>query len=383
MAFVYTRSQLKSDINQGIQGKIGMIANQDDFVNSVVRNVKNEVAIRSSRRKQTLSPDLFNGVYQYACPADLHHLRLIDIPAQAKRQDGSFDLVPTEQFNRDPRYGDFAFDDYNGARVLLIKSKVDSQSITLDTVQDATNWTAFGDAENIERDGVDYITGGASLSFDIDASGGTTAGIERSNMSVVDITEYLGGYGAVFTWFKINSTTNLTSVSLRLGSSSGNYYTKTVTAQHDGTAFEAGWNLLRFPLTSLSQTGTVVNTSIKYAALFMNKTAAKVSETDYKFNGLFLKQGVIHDVLYYSSYGWQTSGGVYIANSTSDSDLLVADQGEYDLFVNRGVWQGKMITNFDISEVNRAEEYYRNALNFYAMQNPDESRVMTSSYHEE
>jgi len=382
MSFTYTRSQLKSDINQGIHGKIGMIANQNDFVNQVVRKVHNDVAIRSARRKQSLSPDLFNGIYRYSCPADLNHLRIIDIPAQAKRQDDSFDLVPTEEFNRDPRPGSIAFDDYNGTRILLIDSQVDSESVTLDTTQDADAWTAVGDAENIERDGTDYITGSASLSFDINADGNTTAGIERDDLSTTDITDYLDGHSAVFTWFKINSTTDLTNVILRLGSSTGNYYSKTVTAQADGTAFVVGWNLLRFPLTSLSETGTVTNTSITYAALYMTKDAGKVSETDYKFNGLFLKRGVIHDILYYSNYGWTTSAGVYIQNSTDDSDLLVADQGEYEIFVAKGVVEGKKLTNFDRSDINDAKEDYQMMLNGYGPQNPDESRVMSSRYHE-
>ena len=122
MSFNYTRSELLSDINGGIRAKIGMISSQQDFINRVVREVHNDIAIRSTRRKADLSPDLFPEIYQYACPTDLRDFRIIDIPAQAKRHDGSFGLVPSEQFAVSPQKGDIAIDDYNGVRTLLINS---------------------------------------------------------------------------------------------------------------------------------------------------------------------------------------------------------------------------------------------------------------------
>lgn len=380
MSFDYTRSQFKNDINAGIKQKIGMIANSDDFVNRVVREVKNDIAIRSARRKVSLTPDLFEGIYQYACPTDIHANRIIDIPAQAKRHDGSFGLVPTEQFNVNPRKGDIAFDDYNGIRVLLINSEVTSEQQSIDPLDVVGDWTAFGDAENLEADSTDYIKGSGSLEFDIDAAGGTTAGIENSSITSFDISDFLHGHSAVFVWAKITSTTNLTNYILRLGTDSSNYYSKTITTRHDGTAFATGWNLLRFDISSLTETGSVTNTDIKYAAAYMTKTSGKVSETDYKFDWLIIKKGVIHNVLYYSRYGWQSSAGTYMQNSTDESDLLVADDTEYEIFLKKGIKIGLELTNSERSEIMDAEQDYQNAKAEYGPQNPDESMVMVSEY---
>jgi len=389
MSFQYTRSQLLSDIDAGIHGKIGMISSQGDFVNKVVREVNNDVAVRSTRRKSTLAPDLFPGIFQYACPADMRSNRIIDIPAQAKdqRQDGSWNLVPIEQFNTRPKHGDIAFDDYNGVRVLMIQSQQPATQSVLSELDTTTSgggtWAAFGDAENVAADSDDYIKGSGSVSFDISSAGGTTAGLENTDLNTWDITDYLGGHSSAFVWVKINSATDLTNFILRLGSDNSNYYSKTITTRHDGTAFVAGWNLLRFDLTSLTETGTVDIDAMEYAAIYMTKAAGKVSETDYKFDHLVVMKGAIHEVLYYSKYGWQSSAGTYLENSTAADDLLVADTEEYDIFVKKGVHLGRQYIKSDRGDIRDAQDDYKEAVSAYAPQNPDESNVMISSYQEQ
>jgi len=378
----YTRSQLKSDINAGLKGKIGMVANQNDFINRVVRETKNAVVVRSSKRQQQLTPDLVRGAFEYACPSDLQDNRLIDIPAQAKRYDGSFGLVPVEQFHTKKQLGDIAIDSYNGVRTLLINSEITTPSVVIDPTSSVTNWALFEDGENVALDSDDYILGNNSIKFDISAAGGTTAGIQNAAIAPFDITDYLGGTSSLYVWVKINSATNLTNFILRLGTDSSNYYSKTVTAKSDGNAFERGWNLLRFPITSLTETGSVTDTSINYVALYMTKTAGKISETDYKVNYLVLKKGVIHNVSYYSRFGWQTSAGTWLQNSTDDSDVLVADDTEYELFIKKGVQLGLPLVNANDEEP-AAEKAFNDAVFMYTMQNPDESQIMVSTYHQQ
>ena len=388
MAFQYTRAQLLSDIDAGIHGKIGMISSQGDFVNKVVREVNNKVAIRSARRKQTLSPDLFPGIFQYACPTDLRSNRIIDIPAQAKNQDedGTWGLVPIEQFNNREIPGNVAFDDYNGVRVMMLSSRTSATQIVISELDDLNSgggtWTAFGDAENLVADSDNYIKGAGSIKWGIDASGGTTAGIENSDINEFDITDYLHGHSAVFVWVDIASTTNLTNFILRLGNDSSNYYPMTTTTRHDGTAFQAGWNLLRFDLTSLTATGTVTDTAIDYSAIYMTKAAGKVSETNYRFDWMMLSRGVIHDVLYYSKYGWQNSSATYLENSTAADDLLVADTEEYDIFVAKGVHLGRQYIKSDPNDIVEAKREYEEAVQMYAPNNPDESALMVSNYQD-
>lgn len=387
MAFTYTRSQFLGDINRKIFGKIGMISSQEDFANEVVREVRNDISLRSAKRKADLTPHLFPEIYQYAVPSDLFDYKIIDIPAQAKDYDKNFTLVPVEQFTNRPNSGEIAIDDYNGQRVLLINSAITSESQMISELDSLTSgggtWEIVGGATNLTADGDDYIKGAGSLSFDLSAASETTAGIKNTNINEFNITDFLGGNSSVFIWVKLNSATNITNFILKLGTDESNYYSKTITAKHDGNAFEAGWNLLRFDLTSLTETGSVTDTSMNFASVYMTKDTAKVSETDYKFDWLTILKGARHSITYYSKYGWQSSAGVYKQLSDSALDLLVADESEYDLFVKKGRYIGLQETNNDDNIIDRAGKDYDLAIKLYGTNNPDESQLMISTYAEQ
>jgi hypothetical protein len=361
-----------------------MISSQGDFANEVARTVAKDINLASMRRSQLLSPGLFSGVYEYAAPNDLKSSSIIDIPAQAKRSDGSFTVVPSEQFAVSKEYGDIAVSQTNGVKQLLINSQLTDVSevvSTLESVSANGAWSAFGDAENVNDDIDDYIVGSGSVTFGISAAGGTTAGIENSTIDQFDVTDFLGGNSSLFVYVKINSATGITNFTMRLGSSSSNYYTKTVTARHDGTAFVSGWNLLRFDLSSMSETGSVVDYAIDYCALFMTKDASKVSETSYKFNYAVIKRGVIHKVVYQSNYPWVTAAGVYKLNSTDDADIITANPEEYSVFVLKGIAIGKRRTDFTQKDIKIADDDYKESVKLYMMDNPDEVKTTISSYH--
>ncbi len=385
MSFIYTRSQLKARINAGIHGKKGMLISFDDVCNDAAREVVGNIDLRSARRRASLAPNLFNGIYEYSCPTDLKDYRIIDIPAQALRHDGEFFLVPPREFDVRHDAGAIAIDDYNGTRVLKINSKVSDKSLVLAELDSLGSgggtWALFGDALNLAADSDDFIHGSGSIKWDISSAGGTTAGIQNSTLNEFDLTDYLGGNGAAFIWFKINSITDITNVILRIGTSASNYYSKTITAQSDGTAFVNGWNLLKFDLTSLTEVGSVSDTEISHVAIYITKAVGKISETDYKFDYLILKRGVAHYVKYYSKYPWTSSSGTYKENSTDDSDFLVADTTEFNLIVKKGV----EIAAGEVDEADtatKAGKDYAGMAKEYQSKNPSEAAVMSNSYYD-
>lgn len=399
MSFIYTRTQLKNRVNAGIHGKQGMLIDINETVNEAVRecfgngfiddvyNKKYQLDFRSARRKTALSPNLYNGIFDYICPTDMATQKIIDIPAQAKRQDGEFFLVPTTDFEMKKQKGMMAIKDFNGTKVLQVSSNVDDDELLaseLDSLSsgssDGSNWLAFGDATNLEQDNDDYIKGNGSIKFDINSDGGTTAGIYHESIESLDMEDYFGGTSSFFIWVKIASTTNLTNYILRFGTNSSNYYSKTVTTQSDGTAFVNGWNLLRFDVSSYSTIGTPTETDIKYFAIYMTKTTGKISENDYKFDWLVLKNGVIHNVEYYTKYGWQSSAGAYKENSTADDDLLVADYDEYQIILQKCIEKAaKEVKEYDIAQDARRE--FINQAKAYIFANPSHAKIMTSEYY--
>ncbi len=111
----------------------------------------------------------------------------------------------------------------------------------------------------------------------------------------------------------------------------------TVTTQNDLTALVNGWNLLKFDLTSRTTTGTPVVTACTYVDLFMTKTAGKISEVGYAFDNLVLHKGIIHNVIYYSSYPWQSSSGTWKENATASDDYLNVTGDEFNVIVEKCV----------------------------------------------
>lgn len=385
MTFTYTRANLITGINRGVHNKLGMFSDINETCNDAVRKVYGDVDIRSSRRKVSLTPGLFSKEYEYFCPSDLKTFSIIDIAQQAGRSDGSFNLVPTEEFSVNKKASDIAIDDFNGTRLILVNSKVDSQSLQVSELDSITSgggtWTTLGDATSLEQDTDDYFKGNASLKFNI-TTGGATAGIVNSSLNQFDITDYLNGSSAVFVRAKINSTTKLTSYTLKIGSDVSNYYSKTITTKNDGTAFSNGWNILRFDMSSLTQVGTPVNSQCTYVALYMNKETDKVADTDYKFDEIVIKRGKNSDIKYYSKYGWQNTSGAYLENSTSSSDYLVADADEFRLVTLAGISIGKRELNYPQADINDADDEYADAVKMYMLKNPSEAKVMGCQYYE-
>lgn len=384
MTFTYTRANLISRVNRAVHNKQGMFIDINETCNDAVRRVAADLDLRTTRRRATLTPGLFEEEFEYACPTDLKAYSIIDLIQQAGRADKEFNLVPSEIFRRDKKASDVSIDDYNGSRILLVNSIVDSQSLTVSELDSLTSgggtWQVVGDATNLDVDTDDYFSGSASLKFNI-TTGNTTAGIKNTSLNSFDFNEYVGGSSAVFVRTKINSTTDISSFTLKIGSSTSNYYSKTVTSKNDGTAFTSGWNILRFDLSSLTTTGSPNLDAFTYCEIVMNKTTTKTATSDYKFDIIVAKKGKNTDIAYYSKFGWQNTSGAYLENSTSNSDYLVADTDEYDVVTKAAISIAKRELNYPQADIDDADKEYVEAVKMYMLKNPSEAKVVGYDYY--
>lgn len=389
MSFLYTLSNLKSRVNAKILGKKDMLLDFDATLNDAVSEVFSENDMRSARRKARLTPNLFNDVYTYAAPSDISGSKIINLPPQVTTNTyGEFHLTSSEQFDRLRKPNMIALEEYNGLKFLKVVADISNDKTIVASQLDSLTsgggtWALFGDGENVAKDSDDFIRGAGSVKYGISSAGGTTAGIANSGLNSIDISDdFLGGLGAMFVYAYITDTTNITNFIARIGSDTSNYHTITVTTDHAGNAFTNGWNLLRFNLTSMTDTGSPDDSAITYIALYMTKDAAKVSETDYRFDYIVFKKGVIHDVHYYTKFGWQSSAGAYKRNSTDDSDLLVADDDEYRmLIIPKCIMRAAQETN-DIEIVQQWSQIYDNNRVTYRRDNPSEAIMFTTEYYQ-
>lgn len=388
---IYTYSQLKSDVNGKIKGKIGVLIDVRSTLNQAAREVFSQIDLVSSRRKMALIPNLFSREFQYAAPTDLKGYALINIQPQTLRRQRSYDLVASEQFFSNPLPNTVAVDDHDFMRTLLINSNQSNcLSVCVAPLDTPTSgggqWLAVGGATNIRADSDNFVRQNGSLEFDINGNMNTTAGIQNTALNQFDASAFFGGNGALFVWAWITSLDNLTNYVMNIGSDNGNYYQKIVTSQNDGSAFAVGWNLLRFDLNNFNATiGTPVLTSFKYIALYMTKGLTKINQTNYRFDSIMLKKGEPNNVEYYSKYPWQTSGGVWIENSLNDSDLLNVTMDEYNLVLLKATEFAAEEVDEEIETIkvyrgqqffNPRYEKFKQLQKLYEVNHPSESMTM-------
>jgi hypothetical protein len=131
----------------------------------------------------------------------------------------------------------------------------------------------------------------------------------------------------------------------------------------------------------MTQTGTVDTDACDYAAIFMTKTAGKISETDYHFDSLIMRRGKIHNIIYYTNYPWRSNSGTYKEDSTLDDDVLNVGADEYNIIVEKCVETiGMEVREYEDSAM--AGKRYEKRKQDYLMTNPSEALVFTNTYYD-
>ena len=294
-------------------------------------NVLGAIDPRETQRKASITNALYDQVYDYIAPTDLKADCIIDIRPQTPRNTSdALNQSSTRDFDR--QKSGFTVEDNSGVRTVRISPIGLRVGSTLNECESATangTWAATSNATTLVTDTFNKITGGASLRFDLSASG-TTGYIENSTMTAVDLSA-IKNAGALFVWVYIPSITIITAVELRWGSSSANYYSVSVTATQDNTAFVVGWNLLRFDWNGLTPTGTPVDTAINYLRVTLTYNGTAV--TSCRVDSIVARAGTIYEMLYYSKYLFRTTAGVWIEKPTLGTDIVNLDIDGLNLLV--------------------------------------------------
>lgn len=188
-------------------------------------------------------------------------------------------------------------------------------------------WTAITGASGLVADALYKITGSASLRFNLTASGG---GLQNTTMQQIDLSSW-DEEADFFIWFYFPAVSALTSITGIWGNDlTTNYWTSVAqTAQADGTAFKIGWNLIRFPWSTASETGTVVPTAIDSFKFTIQSTGAI---SNVRTDNIVVSLGRMFDMKYYSKYILKNSAGTWISRTTTDDDVIVLDSDAIQLY---------------------------------------------------
>ena len=278
-------------------------------------------------RTATLSSLVHDDVYNYALPSD--YKKIIDLIPQDNRNlwDKSYrNLAGEFDLKKAIKNKVISIEGSEGSKIIRInwRSKQGKVLHTMNSVTDNGTWSAVASATGIRANTIFKKSGSASIEFDIIASGD---GIQNTTMSPVDLTDE-DEVAEFFVWIYFGTVP--TSVSSRWGNDlTTNYWSSTAqTTQADGTAFQVGWNLLKFSWSGATENGTVNPATIDAFRI----TVVSSAQNNVRVDNIICSIGRNFDIKYYSKYLLKNSSGTWINKTSSDVDVCVLDSDAIQIY---------------------------------------------------
>ena len=336
----YSVLQLKADLEGVLHGtQLNQITNVDGLILRAARKLILDIDPQETKRISLMTNPVYNSVYDYALPVDLKGNRIIDLRPQVNRYpsdvfgqsysqafDANKTLVNADNFNVNFN---------SGLKTIRINAPFVKSGILLEQLDSITGngtWAVGGTASNLRVNNVNFASGSGCLDFDLAAGGvGSIGWIENSTMNAIDLTEMLN-QGTLFDFVKLPTASNFTSVTLRWGSDSSNYWTSTQTLTQQGVAFNNGWNLLSNNWLTATKVGTPDESAITY--LRVSFTYDGTAQTAVGVDNIIARLGSMFELVYYSKYLFSTSVGVWQESITDDSNLVNLDSESYNLLLD-------------------------------------------------
>lgn len=313
-------------------GTLNKVRNRYYLYKRVANTVLSKIKPLESIRTSQLVVSTDN--YTYQLPSDFY--ALIGIYPQGERNwNEEGERTTVEDFDRKKKIDDkkFSIEGINGTKVVRIDWDTRPSKVlhSMESVTSNGTWVASGTTTNILTDTIYKITGGGSVRFDVGVSG---SGIANTTMASVDLTTE-DEIADLYLSFYIKDAVELaklTSVSARWGNDVTTAYWEGVaqTQNADGTAFSIGWNTVKIPWSTATETGTVNPATIDSARVTFATTGTL---NDVRVDNLMFSIGYAFDNKYYSKYLFQTAAGAYISQPTTDTDLLILDDDALNIFI--------------------------------------------------
>lgn len=334
-----TWSTVKENIRGMVHGStLDKITNLNQLAERAGNNVLSKIDPEPTRRVTQITNAIHDEIYEYTAPSDLKGDKVIDIRPQVSRElwENFSGVVRPEQFDlrKELEAGETTLHVRmeDGTKKLWLSKSITPSPTSIHNMNDDTangTWSVGNDAENLTVDKTIKADDTASLNFDLDGS--TTDGfIENSDMDKVDLSDeediaqlFLRGY--------FPDSSIITSINLRWGSSSSDYWDVTSSSPFDSSSFEDGWNLISFDWDGASSTGSPDSSEVDYVRITVNYDGT--AETDIRMDKLTVSIGAIHDIEYYSNHFFRSSGGTYKAQPSDDMDIVNIDSGFKNIFL--------------------------------------------------
>lgn len=330
----YSITQANADLTSVLHGtNLNKIQGINNLHNRTARQLLSDIDPIETVRKNLTTTPLYNSVWDYACPSDLKGNRIIDIsPQYIRTPDQIIGQIYNQPFdiakNLSSLSSGFTIQWNNQVKTIRINDSSLPQGTSIDTCEATTGWAATTTASNLTLDNINYASGSGSLSFDVTTG---TGSIAKTLASQLDLTTYLN-QASFFYYLYLPSGTALTSTSIRWGSDSSNYYTRTLTTTNEGNSFATGWNLIRADWNGATTVGSPTITAIDYVYIGVTVTS---NQTGIKVDNIIANMGLYRTIEYYSKFLFRDSStGAFQETVTDNSNLINLDTDSYNLYLN-------------------------------------------------
>lgn len=329
---------------------------------------------------------LYDGVYDYPTPDTIFGTALTDIRPQGVDRWYSDEPLkrPIVQFDREKNlmpYGTtVAFEYKAGVGIMRVTSPYPKVRAVIDGMNETTNWTAAGSASGLTQDNVVYYTAPASLRFLLT---GASTGTLTKAVQQQDLSDYQG-VGVIFLAIYTPSATNLTSISIKIGSSASAYTTVTETEGFLGAWVANDWTLIALDLATGVDTGTPDYTVIDY---FQVSIAHAATLTNFRVGGVWVAYPSPHEVLFQSNAIFKASGQNPKTTITNDDDEVILNDAAFAILEHEAAIA---VANQDTVSDTTQIQKFRNVLddpkeglyNHYRSDNPSSELRTTGSYYD-
>jgi len=391
----FTRANLKTAIREALGQKAQSLTSENSLVDRAVRQVGAELDLRSMKRRAPLSPSLTDE-FDYTAPTNMKGWGIIDLQVVVNRQNrqgSEFILHTPEEFDRLKRIypNVFTVREFDNNKFLRISKVVSDEELlihTMDGISDNGTWSTDSDntaANNLDTSSSTKFLGSAHLVWDVDTTSATTATLQNSTLTAIDISAHKRDGGFIFLKQHVPVTSSaqralITSFRLQFGTDSNNTYEDTQTTASNGLSFIEGMNVLQFsiPTGDTGLLGTPTDTSIGYVRLEVVLSAAFANrEPGWRTDAITARIGDLYQVDYYTDFMWD-SGSARV--SAADTDTLMAYEQEFDLFVEKGTQLAARAVG-DFERAREAKTEYNDLVKTYKLEHPSESKTIESYYH--
>jgi len=330
-----TITQLKENLAGMLHGgTLNKVRSFEALLERSINTMLSKVDPVDTIRVAPLTNTIHDDVYNYALPSDFK--KIIDLSPQDNRQSqDSASRRFAEKFALASMLASkqISIEGSEGSKIIRInwKSRQGKVLNSMNSVTSNGTWSAVGTTSGIVADSITKKTGSASIRFDLAATGD---GIQNTGMTQVDMTDE-DEVADIFFYFYVKDSTDLakiTSITAIWGNDVSTAYWTGVaqTTQADGSAFQVGWNLVKVPWSTATETGTVVPTTIDSFKITVVVSSAL---SDMRVDNIIFSIGRAFDIKYYSKYGVKNSSGTWLTRTTSDDDTLVFDNDASQIMI--------------------------------------------------